>query len=118
MDSVLGQFTLIASGSEVVSFTGPFVAFYGKKLFVYLLFSLSVCSSCCCFIDYCVQDWVNVAQPKTITVSVVSSISEVASSEWDACALDATGSEKFNPFLTHGFLSTLEDTGCAVKVWK
>ncbi|XP_028804033.1 uncharacterized protein LOC114759107 isoform X1 [Neltuma alba] len=58
---------------------------------------------------------VKLAQPKTITVSVVSSISEVASSEWDACALDATGTEKFNPFLTHGFLSSLEDSGSAVK---
>ncbi|KAF7802203.1 Acyl-CoA N-acyltransferase isoform 1 [Senna tora] len=58
---------------------------------------------------------VNLAQPKMITVSVVSSVSEVASSEWNACALDATGMDKFNPFLTHEFLSSLEDTGCAVK---
>ncbi|XP_019079138.1 uncharacterized protein LOC100262534 isoform X2 [Vitis vinifera] len=29
--------------------------------------------------------------------------------------MDATGPEKFNPFLTHGFLSSLEETGCAVK---
>ncbi|XP_061363535.1 uncharacterized protein LOC133307126 isoform X2 [Gastrolobium bilobum] len=52
---------------------------------------------------------------KVITVSVISSISEVPSIEWDACALDATGPEKFNPFLTHAFLSTLEDSGSAVK---
>ncbi|KAI4298907.1 hypothetical protein L6164_032420 [Bauhinia variegata] len=58
---------------------------------------------------------VNRAQPKLITVSVVSSISEIASSEWDACSLDATGAEKFNPFLTHAFLSSLEDSGSAVK---
>lgn len=41
---------------------------------------------------------------------------EVSPHEWDACTLDATGPEKFNPFLTHGFLSSLEETGCAVKV--
>lgn len=53
---------------------------------------------------------------ETISVSVLSSISDVASRDWDACALDATGPEKFNPFLTHAFLSSLEETGCAVKV--
>ncbi|XP_024932423.3 uncharacterized protein LOC107425382 isoform X1 [Ziziphus jujuba] len=52
---------------------------------------------------------------ETISVSVLSSISDVASRDWDACALDATGPEKFNPFLTHAFLSSLEETGCAVK---
>lgn len=52
---------------------------------------------------------------KVITVSFVSSISEIPSTEWDACALDATGPEKFNPFLTHAFLSTLEDSRSAVK---
>lgn len=47
---------------------------------------------------------------------MVSSISEVSSDEWDSCSRDATGSEQFNPFLSHGFLSSLEETGCAVKV--
>ncbi|XP_057417449.1 uncharacterized protein LOC130711746 [Lotus japonicus] len=57
---------------------------------------------------------------KVITVSFVSSISEVPATQWDACALDATGPEKFNPFLSHAFFSTLEDSGCAVKEtgWK
>lgn len=58
----------------------------------------------------------NQMTPKKIYLSVISSISEVSSDDWDACALDATGPEKFNPFLTHGFLSSLEETGCAVKV--
>ncbi|KAH9684711.1 Acyl-CoA [Citrus sinensis] len=53
--------------------------------------------------------------PKKICLSVISSISEVSANDWDTCALDATGPEKFNPFLTHGFLSSLEETGCAVK---
>ncbi|XP_012066734.1 uncharacterized protein LOC105629709 isoform X2 [Jatropha curcas] len=53
--------------------------------------------------------------PKKISVSVISSISEVSPDEWDACNLDATGPEKLNPFLTHGFLSSLEESRCAVK---
>lgn len=52
---------------------------------------------------------------KMISVSVLSSISEVSSNDWDACSLNATGPEEFNPFLTHGFLSSLEESGCAVK---
>ncbi|KAH9684718.1 Acyl-CoA [Citrus sinensis] len=55
--------------------------------------------------------------PKKICLSVISSISEVSANDWDTCALDATGPEKFNPFLTHGFLSSLEETGCAVKCY-
>ncbi|XP_075511107.1 uncharacterized protein LOC142546981 [Primulina tabacum] len=39
----------------------------------------------------------------------------ISSEDWDACSLDASCPEKFNPFLTHGFLSALEETGCAVK---
>ncbi|KAK6263666.1 hypothetical protein SCA6_019100 [Theobroma cacao] len=57
----------------------------------------------------------NQARGKKISVSIISSIMEVSPHEWDACTLDATGPEKFNPFLTHGFLSSLEETGCAVK---
>lgn len=49
---------------------------------------------------------------------MVSSISEISPHEWDACSLDAAGPNQFNPFLTHGFLSSLEETGCAVKVAK
>ncbi|KAI3414431.1 uncharacterized protein J3R85_016333 [Psidium guajava] len=55
------------------------------------------------------------SRPKQISLSVVSSISEVSSSDWDACALDATGPEKYNPFLSHGFLSSLEESNSAVK---
>ncbi|KAG5024116.1 hypothetical protein JHK85_020458 [Glycine max] len=55
------------------------------------------------------------ADSKVISVSVVSSISDVASSEWDACALDATGPDNFNPFLSHAFLSTLEHSASAVR---
>lgn len=50
-----------------------------------------------------------------ISLSVVSSISEITPSEWDACALDSSQPQSYNPFLMHGFLSSLEDTGCATR---
>lgn len=50
-----------------------------------------------------------------LSVRVVSSILEIPPHEWDACSLDAAGPEKFNPFLAHGFLSSLEESDCAVK---
>ncbi|KAK3018488.1 hypothetical protein RJ639_003573, partial [Escallonia herrerae] len=52
---------------------------------------------------------------KKISVSVVSSILEVSPKDWDACNLDAVGPGNFNPFVTHGFLSSLEESGSAVK---
>ncbi|KZV47391.1 hypothetical protein F511_07805 [Dorcoceras hygrometricum] len=57
----------------------------------------------------------NTHKDKKVSVSVVSSISEISSDDWDACSLDASGPDNFNPFLSHGFLSALEETGCAVK---
>ncbi|KAI4367056.1 hypothetical protein MLD38_022837 [Melastoma candidum] len=53
--------------------------------------------------------------PAKFSVSMVSSISEIPPQEWDACALEASGPEKFNPFLSHGFLSSLEESRSAVK---
>ncbi|CAN6584651.1 hypothetical protein C1H46_018367 [Malus baccata] len=61
------------------------------------------------------KEGISGVKPKKISVSVISSISEVSSTEWDACALDVTGPEKFNPFLTHAFLSSLEESASAVK---
>lgn len=55
------------------------------------------------------------AAANSLSLSIISSISEVTSKDWDACALDASGPEKYNPFLTHGFLSSLEESGCSVK---
>ncbi|KAL0422206.1 UNVERIFIED_CONTAM: NADPH-dependent pterin aldehyde reductase [Sesamum latifolium] len=60
-------------------------------------------------------DKTNSDKQRKLSVSVVSSISEVSPDEWDACTLDSAGPEKFNPFLTHGFLSSLEESGSAVK---
>lgn len=47
---------------------------------------------------------------------MVSSISEVSPDKWDSCSLDAIGPQQFNPFLSHGFLSSLEESGSAVEV--
>ncbi|CAN1194368.1 hypothetical protein LINPERPRIM_LOCUS31670 [Linum perenne] len=52
---------------------------------------------------------------KRVSLSIISSISEVSADDWDACHLDTTGLEKYNPFLSYSFLSCLEETGCAVK---
>lgn len=54
--------------------------------------------------------------PEEVFLSVVSSISDVPANQWDACAIDATGPEKFNPFISHAFLSSLEESRSAVKV--
>ncbi|WJX97037.1 hypothetical protein P8452_78162 [Trifolium repens] len=56
------------------------------------------------------------SEKKVISISFVSSISEIPSSDWDACAVDATGgADKLNPFLSHAFLSSLEISYSAVK---
>lgn len=60
-------------------------------------------------------DVTDLGNVKSISVSVVSSISEVSANEWDECCFDASGSEQFNPFITHGFLSSLEESHSAVK---
>jgi predicted N-acyltransferase len=49
-------------------------------------------------------------------VSVVSSISLVSAEAWDLCALEAAGPESVNPFVSHAFLSSLEDSKSAVAV--
>lgn len=43
-----------------------------------------------------------------VAIKVIKSLSEVSSEAWDACA----GTD--NPFVTHAFLSALEDSGSAV----
>ncbi|CAN8253557.1 unnamed protein product [Cochlearia groenlandica] len=55
------------------------------------------------------------ASVNVISLSVVSSISEITQSQWDACAFDSSKPDTYNPFLTHGFLSSLEHTSCAVR---
>ncbi|KAF7009302.1 hypothetical protein CFC21_023856 [Triticum aestivum] len=55
-------------------------------------------------------------KPREVSISVVSSIMDIPPAEWDACAVDSVEPEKFNPFLTHAFLSSLEESGSAVKL--
>ena len=51
------------------------------------------------------------------TVAVVSSLSEISRDDWDACANPAgatsAGAAEFNPFLSHDFLWSLEESGSA-----
>lgn len=48
-----------------------------------------------------------------IEIRVLSSLSQVAAAEWDACACPeaADGGRPSDPFTTHRFLSALEDSG-------
>jgi hypothetical protein len=52
----------------------------------------------------------------SLTVTVITDISKVAPEEWDACALEAAGEGARNPFLSHAFLLSLEESKSAVKV--
>jgi predicted N-acyltransferase len=49
----------------------------------------------------------------TVTVTSLSSLSQIAAEDWDACACpEATdGGRPFDPFTTHRFLKALEDSG-------
>lgn len=63
------------------------------------------------------QETATVADPPlTLTVSVVSSIGLVPVEAWDLCALEAAAPESANPFVTHAFLSSLEDSKSACPV--
>ncbi|KAL6845786.1 hypothetical protein ACP4OV_024361 [Aristida adscensionis] len=53
--------------------------------------------------------------PREVSISVVSSIMDIPAADWDACACDPSDPENFNPFLAHAFLSSLEESGSAVK---
>ncbi|GAQ82524.1 hypothetical protein KFL_001140120 [Klebsormidium nitens] len=50
-----------------------------------------------------------------LTVSVITDISKVSPEDWDACALEAAGEGARNPFLSHAFLLSLEESKSAVK---
>ncbi|ACL55212.1 GNAT family N-acetyltransferase [Methylobacterium nodulans] len=56
------------------------------------------------------------ASPDALTVRVVPRIAEIPAAEWDRCALSreslAGTGESHNPFVTHAFLSALEEAGC------
>ena len=54
--------------------------------------------------------------PEDLEIKVATSLEAVPPEAWDACANPAggasTGSETHNPFLSHAFLSSLEEAGC------
>jgi len=45
------------------------------------------------------------------TIKVIRTLKDITAQEWDACALNAENG--FNPFISHAFISALEDSGCA-----
>ncbi len=61
------------------------------------------------------------------TVSVLSSLSEISRADWDACAnpgwpcngplpgVGAVAGEPYNPFISHDFLWSLEESGAATR---
>ena len=44
------------------------------------------------------------------TLETIRALTEISAAEWDACAAAAGGAD--HPFIAHGFLSALEETGC------
>jgi len=50
----------------------------------------------------------------TFHVKIAQGLKAVSATAWDACALHAGSGEDdpFNPFVSHAFLSALEDSGC------
>lgn len=44
-------------------------------------------------------------------IRILSALSEIPAAQWDACA--AGGATRPEPFVSHAFLSALEETGCA-----
>ena len=62
------------------------------------------------------------ATPEATTalqVRALAGLKEIGASAWDACATSpetlSAGDETHNPFLSHAFLSALEDSGCASR---
>lgn len=106
----LGNFALKESSSKVFPSLGILkVEEYGALFCILHMLT-------CFHFDMCQENVNNLEKVKNISVSVVSSISEVSASDWDECCHDASGSKQFNPFITHGFLSSLEESCSAVKV--
>ncbi|WP_336486846.1 GNAT family N-acetyltransferase [Methylobacterium nigriterrae] len=54
-----------------------------------------------------------------LQVRAVQALSAIGAAEWDACATSpetlAAGDETFNPFVSHAFLSALEESGCVSR---
>ena len=54
-----------------------------------------------------------------LRVRALAGLKEIGAAAWDACATSAetlsAGDETFNPFVTHAFLSALEESGCVSR---
>lgn len=48
----------------------------------------------------------------TLKTRIIEDISEIAEADWNRCATTQDG--ELNPFCSHGFLSALEKSGCAI----
>jgi predicted N-acyltransferase len=46
-----------------------------------------------------------------VTIRVFSSIGDLAAEAWDGCANPGDPATSYNPFISHGFLSSLEESG-------
>ncbi|KNY23165.1 GNAT family N-acetyltransferase [Methylobacterium sp. ARG-1] len=55
----------------------------------------------------------------TLTVRAIPGLKEIGAAAWDACAFSretlAAGDETHNPFVSHAFLSALEESGCVSR---
>ncbi|GJE18055.1 GNAT family N-acetyltransferase [Methylobacterium marchantiae] len=65
-----------------------------------------------------------VAEPEldsaaTLQVRAVTGLAQIPADQWDACATSAetlsAGDETHNPFVSHAFLSALEESGCVSR---
>ena len=60
-----------------------------------------------------------VPEAAPLTVRALSGLKEIGAAAWDACALSpetlASGDETHNPFVSHAFLSALEESGCVAR---
>ncbi|TXN70461.1 N-acetyltransferase [Methylobacterium sp. WL18] len=58
-------------------------------------------------------------ETSSLTVRAMTGLKEIGAAAWDACAFSpetlAAGDETYNPFVSHAFLSALEDSGCVAR---
>ncbi len=58
-------------------------------------------------------------EPDTLQVRALPDLAKVEAADWDRCATSpetlADGNETYNPFVSHAFLSALEESGCVSR---
>ena len=54
-----------------------------------------------------------------LQVRAITGLAQIPAAQWDACATSpetlSAGDETHNPFVSHAFLSALEDSGCVSR---